>query len=72
MPKKPVRHHLHHCAKSLGCVTGVVLIWSGIGIFLDYVQTLFFIGREPLLGVLAIIGGVLILYLPDKDLDELG
>lgn len=71
MPKR-VRKHLHHCFKSLTCVTGIVLIWTGIGILIDYVQTIFFIGREPLLAILAIIGGVLILYLPDKDLDELG
>ncbi len=70
--RKRVREHLHHCARSLSCVTGVVLIWSGIGIALEYVQQLFFVGHELLLALGALILGILILYLPDRDLDELG
>ncbi len=72
MGKKRVRQHLHHCAKSLSCVTGVVFIWYGIGLLLEYVQEYLFAGYEMWLAIGCVVAGVLILYLPDKDLDELG
>ena len=69
---KKVREHLHHCAKSISCVTGVVFIWYGIGLLLEYVQARYFTGQELLLGLLCFAAGIVILYLPDRDLDELG
>ncbi len=72
MPRKKIRQHLHHCAKSLSCVTGVVFIWYGIGIFIDYLAEAWFQGRELWFGCAVVIIGVIILYLPDQDLDELG
>lgn len=70
MPKK-AREHLHHCAKSLSCVLGVVLIWHGIGWLLDIFAQQYFAGYESLFAMGALVLGVLILYLPDKDLSEL-
>lgn len=70
MPKK-VREHLHHCTKSISCVLGVVLIWQGIGLLLEYVQEHFIVGHEVLLAIGCLVLGFLILWLPDKNLDEL-
>ncbi len=71
MPKK-ARQHLHHCAKSISCVLGVVLIWHGIGWGIEYLSEYYFAGYEGILAMLAIVLGLLVLYLPDGDLDELG
>lgn len=72
MKRAKARVHLHHCAKSLSCVTGVVFIWYGIGLMLEYVQAFLPVGYEPVLALFVLVVGILILYLPDKDLDELG
>ncbi len=68
---KKVREHLHHCAKSISCVSGVVLIWYSIWWFIDYLEDLFFVGHEGWLALIAFIVGIGVLYLPDKDLNEL-
>lgn len=68
---KKVRKHLHHCAKSISCVTGVVLIWHGIGLALEHLQGLFFVGHEVILAAASFLLGIAILYLPDRNLDEL-
>lgn len=70
MPKR-VREHLHHCAKSISCVTGVVLVWHGIGIFLEYIQEHYIPDHDILMGIAVFALGILVLYVPDRDLDEL-
>lgn len=70
MPKK-IRKHLHHCAKSVTCVTGVVFIWYGIWWCIDFLQEMFFPEQEALVALSALVIGFGILYLPDRDLDEL-
>ncbi len=72
MPKRRVREHLHHCAKSISCVTGVVFIWYGIGMLIEYVQENLFAGYDIFVAIGCLMIGLAILYLPDKDLDELG
>ncbi|MBY0309682.1 hypothetical protein K2Q16_00865 [Patescibacteria group bacterium] len=60
-----------YLAKNLGIIVGIVLIWRGIWIVLDAIDIYFF-GESPLyIGVLGIIAGFLILYLPDRDLKEI-
>jgi hypothetical protein len=62
---------LGYLAKNLGIIVGIVLIWRGIWIVLDAID-LYLFGKSPLyIGVLGIIVGFLILYLPDRDLKEI-
>lgn len=54
--------------RNLLVVLGVVMVWRGIWDLLDYY---FFPGNQLLSDVLSIVIGVLILYLPDSNIDEL-
>jgi len=65
------RHHLSYFTSSLSVVLGLVLIWRGIWYVLDTVDKLFFGGGHLLTALGGIIAGLLILYLPDKNLNEL-
>ncbi|MBP9855863.1 MAG: hypothetical protein KBC48_00940 [Candidatus Pacebacteria bacterium] len=60
-----------YLAKNLGIVIGLVLIWRGIWYVLDGIDLVFFRGDHALTGVVGIIVGLLILYLPDHDLKEI-
>ncbi len=62
---------LGYLAKNLGIIVGIVLIWRGIWIVLDAIDVYFFGGSPLYIGILGIIAGFLILYLPDRDLKEI-
>lgn len=62
---------LSYLAKNLSIVVGLVLIWRGIWYMLDGIDLYFFSGDHFLTAVGGIILGLLILYLPDKDLKEI-
>lgn len=49
----------------------IVLIWRGIWYVLDYIDLHYFSGEHVVTVVGGIIVGFAILYLPDKDLNEL-
>ena len=68
MPEKKTFHYL---VKNLGIVVGLVLVWRGIWHTLDGVDLLFFGGSHIWTGLGGIVIGLLILYLPDKDLKEI-
>ncbi len=57
---------------NISVVLGVVLIWRGIWYVLDALDIVFFGGNHLPLAILGIVLGVLILYIPDHDLKELG
>lgn len=57
--------------KNFGIVFGLVLIWRGIWYTLDYVDTLFFANAHHWTALIGIIVGFALLYLPDKELDEI-
>lgn len=59
-------------AKNIAVVFGVVLIWRGIWYLLDIVDRTLFGGTHLVTAIGGIMLGLLILYLPDKDLKELG
>jgi hypothetical protein len=59
-------------SKNISSVIGIVLIWRGIWYILDYFDILLFGGSHLPLAIAGIIIGLLILYLPDKDLKEIG
>ncbi|MFZ4622485.1 MAG: hypothetical protein ACOYNS_18115, partial [Bacteroidota bacterium] len=62
---------LHYFGKNIVIVIGIVLIWRGIWYILDSLDVLFFGGDHMPLAVGGIIVGLLILYLPDRDLKEI-
>jgi len=51
---------------------GILLIWRGLWYVLDWIDTLFLSGNHIYSAVIGIVLGIFILYLPDKDLKELG
>lgn len=69
MPKKLLTPS--YLFKNLSTVAGLVLIWRGIWYVLDSVDKWFFSGGHFWTAFLGIIVGLIILYLPDKDLKEI-
>jgi hypothetical protein len=51
---------------------GVILIWRGVWYVLDSLDHQFFQGEHLFSAIGGIVIGILILYIPDKDLKELG
>lgn len=62
---------LKYFSESFAIVVGLVLIWRGIWYTLDAIDRLAFGGNHDLTALAGIIIGLLILYLPDRDLKEL-
>ncbi len=62
---------INYFAKNLSIVIGLVLIWRGIWYVLDWFDYAFLNGDHTLSAVIGIIIGLMILYLPDKDLKEI-
>ena len=74
-PKQIMKRNIfittRYFAKNITIVFGIVLIWRGIWYVLDYIDMLLFQGNHLPLAVGGIIVGLLILYLPDRDLKEI-
>ncbi|MEK7631058.1 MAG: hypothetical protein AAB417_03465 [Patescibacteria group bacterium] len=62
---------LRYFAHNLSIVVGLVLIWRGVWYVLDELDILFFGGGHAYTAIGGIILGLLILYLPDRDLKEI-
>jgi hypothetical protein len=62
---------LRYFGSSLLTVIGVVLIWRGIWILLDLVDARFFQDNPIFSAAGGILLGLLLLFLPDKDLKEI-
>ncbi|MDX9970362.1 MAG: hypothetical protein RBS56_00440 [Candidatus Gracilibacteria bacterium] len=62
---------LKYFARNLSIVVGLVMIWRGVWYVLDYIDMKFLDGNHALSGILGILLGLLILYIPDKDLKEI-
>jgi uncharacterized membrane protein HdeD (DUF308 family) len=62
---------LTYLATHLSIVVGLVLIWRGIWYVLDGVDQWLFGGSPLWTGIIGIIVGLIILYIPDKDLKEI-
>lgn len=71
MIKRPAVLSLSYLAKNLSIVIGLVLIWRGIWYVLDALDYWLFGGYHFWTAVVGIIVGVVILYLPDRDLKEI-
>lgn len=57
--------------RTLSIIVGLVLIWRGIWHVLDHVETVLFGGYNHWTGLIGIVIGVLLLYVPDRDLKEI-
>ena len=68
---KKNRNIISYFARNLSIVIGLVLIWRGTWYILDEIDILFAEGDHAISAVGGIILGLLILYLPDKDLNEI-
>jgi len=62
---------LQYFAKNISVVIGLVLIWRGIWYVLDGLDIWLFGGSHTWTALGGIVAGLLILYLPDKDLKEI-
>ena len=62
---------LVHVLKDISIVVGLVLIWRGIWYVLDGVDLLVFDGGHIWTAIGGILLGLLVLYVPDKDLKEI-
>ncbi len=61
---------MRQLGRDISIVLGVVLVWRGIWYVLDELDKLFFGGTHIVLALGGIGIGLLILYLPDRDLKE--
>lgn len=57
--------------KNISVAAGIILIWRGIWVILDLVDQVIFGGNPIITAIIGIIIGVLILYLPEKNLKAL-
>ena len=55
---------------NISTIFGLVMIWRGVWYVLDAIDKAFF-GSHVLTSVAGIVIGLVILYLPDKDLKEI-
>jgi hypothetical protein len=72
MQTEPKPHkNIKYFIKTLSIVVGLVMIWRGVWYVLDEIDTLLFGEYNYLTGLIGIAIGVLLLYLPDRDLKEI-
>jgi len=69
MPKHKLT--LQYLAKNISIVIGLVLVWRGIWYVLDGIDQWLFGGSHAWTALIGIIAGLIILYLPDKNLKEI-
>jgi ABC-type dipeptide/oligopeptide/nickel transport system permease component len=63
---------LRYFAHNLSIVVGLVLIWRGVWYVLDWIDVALFGGNHTWTAIVGIVLGLLVLYLPDGDLKEIG
>lgn len=62
---------IHYFSKNLFVIIGIVLMWRGVWVLLDLVDESLGMDFRWITAPVGILVGILILYLPDKDLDEI-
>lgn len=62
---------LPYFAKNVFIVIGIILIWRGIWYVLDELDKVLFGGSHIWTALIGIVLGLVIIYLPDKDLKEI-
>jgi len=58
--------------RNFSVAAAIIMIWRGIWYALDIVDVWLFSGSHIWTAVIGIVIGILILYIPDRNLDELG
>jgi len=69
MKKRPLT--LSYLSKNMLVVIGLVLIWRGVWYILDGIDLFLFGGSHTWTAWGGVVLGLLILYIPDKDLKEI-
>ena len=62
---------VQYLVQNISIVIGLVLIWRGVWYVLDGLDKWLFGGSHTWTAIIGIIVGLIILYLPDKDLKEI-
>ena len=62
---------IRYFTKNVSIAIGIILIWRGVWVLLDLVDQQLFGGSHVITALLGIVVGVLILYLPEKNLKAL-
>ena len=62
---------IKYFTKNISVAVGIILIWRGIWIMLDLLDEVMFGGNHIITAVGGIVVGIIILYLPEKNLKAL-
>jgi hypothetical protein len=62
---------IKYFSRNIYTVVGIVLVWRGIWYILDAIDKFIFGNSHAVTAALGVIIGLVILYLPDKNLKEL-
>jgi hypothetical protein len=68
---KPKHKDLKYFVRTLSIIIGLVLIWRGIWHVVDYLDITVFDNNKLWTAIGGIILGILMLYIPDRDLKEI-
>jgi uncharacterized membrane protein HdeD (DUF308 family) len=71
MARRKPSNLLHYIARNLLTVIGIVLIWRGVWYLLDAFDAWLFGGEHLITAIGGIILGLIVLFVPDKDLKEI-
>jgi hypothetical protein len=63
--------NLRYFASNTSIVVGLVLMWRGVWYVLDGIDKWLFDGSHTYTALIGVLLGLLILYIPDKDLKEI-
>ena len=62
---------LRYLAQNITIVFGIVLVWRGVWYLLDGLDQWLFGGSHLWTALISMVLGLIVLYLPDKDLKEI-
>lgn len=63
---------INELSRNLPTVIGVVLVWRGVWYLLDAFDKHFFGDSHGWTAIVGVVIGLVLLYLPDRDLKEIG
>jgi hypothetical protein len=62
---------MEYFVRNISIAVGIILVWRGIWIILDLIDQVLFGGNHIITASVGIVAGIIILYLPDKNLKPL-
>ena len=69
--KDPKTSPIAYIAENISIIIGLVLVWRGVWYMLDGIDMLVFKANHIGTAIGGIVLGLIILYIPDKDLKEI-